>query len=124
MSHNFYIPNYTPLQRGISEITNISIPMNMLNFSPTPIQLSPALEAQKMNLGEFPEYCPSSNNWAKGNGIAAPISDSLKENMNLDTINGLGMRDAFKASQKSTDASGSENMDVCSKEEASLQSKK
>jgi len=69
MSQNYFISNMIPLQKGISEITNISVPINVVSFQQIPIQMNPYLRTQEIYWQDFSGFCT--------NFMCQPVTNSI-----------------------------------------------
>lgn len=124
MSQNFFIPNWLPVQRGISEITNISVPLNVLSFQSIPVQLNSLPEGQKLSYNDLPNYYSNFEKWVQESQNTPLNLECQKENENFELAKLLASNHLWKVSPKSTEAWGSENVYSSSKEDPSHDIKK
>jgi len=91
MSQNYFFPNMVPMQRGISEITNVSIPMNMLQIQPMPVQINPFVANTGVMCDNFSGFYQNLPKWAPENHVIPVCMNNQKENIPMQSSGGMNL---------------------------------
>ena len=83
MAQNYFTPNMVPITGQASEMANLSMPLNVVQFQPMPVQFSPYVPCPGAICNNYSGFCTNLPNLPPENQIVPIWMENQKENLNI-----------------------------------------